>query len=106
MSIVQHTPAVGPIQPAKTLPCVGRILCRAPLRALDAVEHLRLVRAMWARHQTGLAPIRAPDNNATFAFCAYHSSVDFSDVGHVLYSVQPYQNVPLCQVQPGTPNPQ
>lgn len=48
----------------------------------------------------------SPDNVNTFAFCAYHSSVDFSDIGHVLYSVEPYQDVPGCRVRPGTPNGQ
>jgi hypothetical protein len=40
----------------------------------------------------------SPNNPATFAFCAYHASVTFSDaVGHVLFSVEPYQNVPGCR---------
>jgi|SRR5579862_3040740 len=34
---------------------------------------------------------------ASNAFCGYHSSVDFSDLGHVIYSVEPYGNVPGCQ---------
>ncbi len=38
----------------------------------------------------------SPDYRPTFAFCAYHSSVTFSDIGHVLYSVEPYQNVNGC----------
>jgi hypothetical protein len=46
----------------------------------------------------------SPDNPATFAFCAYHSSVVFSDIGHVMFSVQPYQNVPGCQAAPPNPN--
>lgn len=46
----------------------------------------------------------SPDNPNSFFFCAYHGSVDFSDIGHVLYSVEPFQNVPGCQVRPGTPN--
>ncbi len=41
---------------------------------------------------------------ASNVFCAYHSSVDFKDIGHALYSVEPYANVPGCQVRPGTPN--
>jgi hypothetical protein len=46
----------------------------------------------------------SPDNPATFSFCAYHGSVDFSDIGHVLYSVEPYQGGNACsEVQP-TPN--
>jgi hypothetical protein len=46
----------------------------------------------------------SPDNPATFFFCAYHGSADFNDIGHVLYSVEPFQNVPGCNVRPGTPN--
>jgi hypothetical protein len=48
----------------------------------------------------------SPDVPATFAFCAYHSSADFTDGRHVLYTVEPFQNVPGCNVQPGTPNGQ
>ena len=33
---------------------------------------------------------------ASNVFCAYHGSTDFSDVGHVIYSVEPYGNVPGC----------
>ncbi len=39
------------------------------------------------------------------AFCAYHSSVKFKDLSNeVLYTVEPFQNVPGCSVRPGTPN--
>jgi hypothetical protein len=48
----------------------------------------------------------SPDNPSTFAFCAYHSSADFGDIGHVLYSVEPYQNVPGCNDSPHSPNGQ
>ena len=48
----------------------------------------------------------SPDNPNTFAFCAYHSSVDFTDIGHVLYTVEPFQNNYGCAVKPGTPNGQ
>jgi len=47
----------------------------------------------------------SPDNPSTFFFCAYHGSVDFSDIGHVLVSVEPYQNVGGCSVDPNhSPN--
>jgi hypothetical protein len=46
----------------------------------------------------------SPDNAATFFYCSYHDSTDFPDIGHVLFTVHPYVNVPGCQVQPGTPN--
>ncbi len=48
----------------------------------------------------------SPDIPSTFYYCGYHNSVDFTDIGHVLYSVEPYQNVPGCSVPPGTPNGQ
>lgn len=48
----------------------------------------------------------SPDDPKTFVFCAYHSSVQFKDIGHVLYSVEPFQDVPGCSVRPGTPNGQ
>jgi hypothetical protein len=48
----------------------------------------------------------SPDNLNTFFFCAYHGSADFTDIGHVLYSVEPYQNALGCQDRPGTPNGQ
>jgi hypothetical protein len=41
---------------------------------------------------------------ASNVFCAYHSSVEFKDIGHVLYSVEPFADVPGCMVRPGTPN--
>jgi hypothetical protein len=48
----------------------------------------------------------SPDIPSTFFFCAYHGSVDFSDIGHVLYSVEPFQNVGGCDLAPGSPNGQ
>jgi hypothetical protein len=48
----------------------------------------------------------SPDNPKTFIFCAYHTSVQFKDIGHVLYSVEPFQDVPGCSVPLGTPNGQ
>jgi len=48
----------------------------------------------------------SPDNLPTFFFCAYHGSVDFTDIGHVLYTVEPFMNVEGCNEPPGTPNGQ
>ena len=48
----------------------------------------------------------SPDVPGTFAFCGYHGSVDFTDIGHVLYTVEPFNDVPGCSVRPGTPNGQ
>jgi len=46
----------------------------------------------------------SPDNPSTFGFCAYHGSTTFSDIGHVLVSVEPFQNVPVCAEPPPNPN--
>ncbi len=53
----------------------------------------------------------SPDNFSTFVFCGYHESVTFSDIGHVLYTVEPFQGPisasnPGCSLPPGTPNGQ
>ena len=39
----------------------------------------------------------SPDYRPTFKFCAYHATVRFSDVGTVVYSVEPYQPVAFCK---------
>ena len=48
-----------------------------------------------------LVNVASPFN---FTICAYHGSADFADIGHVLYTVEPYQNIPDCKVQPGSVN--
>ncbi|MDQ6865422.1 MAG: hypothetical protein M3044_16545 [Thermoproteota archaeon] len=46
----------------------------------------------------------SPDVPAKFKFCAYHSSADFLGIGHVLYTVEPYQDISACHSPPPTPN--
>ena len=46
----------------------------------------------------------SPDDPGSFSFCAYHGSADFDDIGHVLFTVQPYQNVIGCQSAQPSPN--
>ena len=38
----------------------------------------------------------SPDHNPTFWFCAYHGTVKFSDLGLVIYSIEPYQDISFC----------
>jgi hypothetical protein len=38
----------------------------------------------------------SPDNFSTFAFCGYHSYVDFGDYGRTYFTVEPYQAVNGC----------
>lgn len=43
----------------------------------------------------------SPDVPANFNFCAFHGAVTFADaVGHVIFSIEPYQNVDGCSVPP------
>lgn len=46
----------------------------------------------------------SPDYPPSFAFCAYHGSVVYNDIGHIMFTVEPFQNVPGCQVATPTPN--
>ena len=46
----------------------------------------------------------SPNRQSTFVFCAYHGSADYTDIGHVLFTVEPYQNVPGCSVAQPSPN--
>ena len=39
------------------------------------------------------------------AFCAFHGSVVFGDIGETLYTVEPYQDVDYCGVNNATSNP-
>jgi len=48
-------------------------------------------------HCFDFGPCYSPDVPSQFVFCAYHSTVTFTDaVGQVFYSVEPYQHVSGC----------
>lgn len=51
-------------------------------------------------------PCYSPDFAPSFVFCAYHFTVTFADIGNTYYTVEPFQNVPGCQLPTGTPNGQ
>lgn len=46
----------------------------------------------------------SPDDPRNWVFCAFHGSVNFSATQHVLFSVEPYQAVPGCQIPGQTPH--
>jgi hypothetical protein len=48
----------------------------------------------------------SPDIPKSWVFCAYHGSADLTDIGHILYSVEPFQDNSGCSSRPGTPNGQ
>ncbi|KAA6465208.1 hypothetical protein DYQ86_04485 [Acidobacteria bacterium AB60] len=45
----------------------------------------------------------SPDNPATFTACAWHNAITYGDIGTVVFTIEPYQNVPGCQVSPDHP---
>jgi hypothetical protein len=46
----------------------------------------------------------SPDNPESFVFCAFHGSIDFGPNQHVLFSVEPYQDVDGCRLTSQTPH--
>lgn len=48
----------------------------------------------------------SPDNPANWFFCAYHDAVQFNDIGWVIFTVEPYQNVDGCNTAAPSPNGQ
>jgi hypothetical protein len=46
-------------------------------------------------------PCYSPANASSFAFCAYHDAVTFSDLGTILFTVEPYQGVAGCEIPVG-----
>lgn len=64
--------------------------------------HLFLPSGMDTCFDMGLCYSSDSVNN--WAFCAYHSAVAFSDIGTVLFTVEPYQDVAGCNVQTPSPN--
>jgi len=91
----------GPLTPTNILQFVHSA-ARAHGSGYDHVYHIFLRPGVDVCASPGMC--YSPDNPDTFFFCAYHGSVDFSDLGHVLYTVQPFQNVPGCSVMQPSPN--
>jgi hypothetical protein len=48
----------------------------------------------------------SPDNLNTWSFCAYHGAFNDATYGTILYTVEPFQDVPGCAVQTPSPNGQ
>jgi hypothetical protein len=66
--------------------------------------HVFLAPGMDECFDTTYSVCYSPDNAPSFFFCAYHGSFDAPGVGHVLYSVEPFQNVPGCMETGPSPN--
>jgi len=70
------------------------------------VYHIYLPKGTDTCADPGETMCYSPDVPSVFVLCAYHSSDSFSDVGKVLFSVEPFQDIPGCAVAAPSPNGQ
>jgi hypothetical protein len=103
---VTYTPPKVPLTDDDMLTVVHAVAVASGKNGYGHIFHVFLPPGQDECFDSTFKQCYSPDNQKTFYFCAYHSSVDFTDIGHVLYSVEPYQNVDGCSVSPGTPNGQ
>jgi len=101
---VDFTPSSVPLTDADILAVVHSVASVTGQTGYGHIYHVFLPQGTDECFDATFKTCYSPDNNATFFFCAYHGSADFTDIGHVLYSVEPYQNVIGCEARPGTPN--
>jgi hypothetical protein len=101
---VSYTPPSVPLTDNDILSVVHAVASASGETGYGHIYHVFLPPGQDECFDSSFTECYSPDNFATFFYCAYHSSVDFSDIGHVLYSVEPYQNTVGCDVGPGTPN--
>lgn len=103
---VSYTPPTTPLTDNDMLAVVHAVASLTGDAGYGHIFHVFLAPGQDECFDATFSVCYSPDNLNSFFFCAYHSSADFKDIGHVLYSVEPFQNVPGCQVRPGTPNGQ
>jgi hypothetical protein len=101
---VTYSPQSTPLLDSDIQAFVHAVAAQSGASGYGHIYHVFLPPGQDECSDSTLSECYSPDNNATFYYCAYHSSVDFPDIGHVIYTVEPLQDVPGCQVQPGTIN--
>jgi hypothetical protein len=107
-AVVKGTLAANPLSETNLLSILHAVASKTGLTGYSHIYHLFLAPGIDTCFD---APFNnqcySPDNSATFAFCAYHGSVDFLDIGHVLFTVEPFQDVSGCTAPAaGSPNGQ
>ncbi|MGC2194681.1 MAG: hypothetical protein WA628_08395 [Terriglobales bacterium] len=103
---VNFTPQSTPFTDNDMLAIVHAVAAKTGQTGYGHMYHVFLPQGTDECFDTTFSVCYSPDNFNTWFFCAYHGSADFSDIGHVIYSVEPYQNVRGCSVRPNTPNGQ
>ncbi|PYX40752.1 MAG: hypothetical protein DMG81_05285, partial [Acidobacteria bacterium] len=103
---VRFTPKNHPLTDNDILAVVHTVASRTGATGYGHIYHVFLPSGTDECFDSSFSVCYSPDVPSTWFFCAYHGSADFKDIGHVLYSVEPYQNVIGCSDPPGTPNGQ
>lgn len=103
---VTYTPPATPLTDQDVLAFVHAVASSTGDTGYGHIYHVFLPPGQDECHDTSFSVCYSPDNSNAFIYCAFHGSVDFTDIGHVLFTVEPFENVPGCQVRPGTPNGQ
>lgn len=105
-AFVKFTTSSTPLTDTDVLTYVHSVAVKSGLTGYGHIYHVFLPQGQDECFDSTFSQCYSPDNPSSWAFCAYHGSADFTDIGHVIYSVEPYQNVLGCSVKPGTPNGQ
>jgi hypothetical protein len=101
-----YTPPAAPLTDGNMRAIVHAAVLLSAESGYEHIFHIFLPPGQDECFTSAATQCYSPDKPNSFVFCAYHNSVTFSDVGHVLYTVEPFQNVDGCNVRPGTPNGQ
>jgi hypothetical protein len=104
-AMVQYAAQATPLLDSDIVAFVHAVVAKTGAAGYGHIYHVFLPPGQDECFDSTLSECYSPDIPATFYFCAYHDYADFPDVGHVIYTVHPYANVPGgCQVKPGTYN--
>ena len=103
-AMVNYTPQATPFLDSDIVAFVHAVAAKTGATGYGHLYHVFLPPGQDECFDSTFSECYSPDDPATFYFCAYHDYADFPDIGHVVYTVHPYANVPGCQVQPGTAN--
>lgn len=96
-AFIKFKPSKTPLTDNDMLAVVHVVAAKSGQTGYGHIYHVFLPPGTDECFDSSFTECYSPDNNDTFFYCAYHGSADFKDIGHVIYSVEPSQNIPGCQ---------
>ena len=90
-AFINFTPPASPFTDDDMLAFVHAVASKTGETGYGHIYHVFLPQGVDECFDSTFSVCYSPDNPDTFFFCAYHGYADFDDIGHVLYSVEPYQ---------------